>query len=111
MLNQKMLLAIVVFLLIGSSSLLYAQANGSFSGTVTDKAGAVISGATVRATSQGTGVVREANTDSSGHYIIPLLPVAYFTIRVEAQGFATAEQKDVRLQVDEQRELNFTLVP
>jgi hypothetical protein len=111
MLNQKMLLAIVVFLLIGSSSLLYAQANGSFSGTVTDKAGAVISGATVRATSQGTGVVREANTDSSGHYLIPLLPVAYFTIRVEAQGFAPAEQKDVRLQVDEQRELDFILVP
>ena len=111
MLNQKTLLTMVIFLLIGSSSVLYGQANGSFSGTVTDKAGAVISGATVRATSQGTGVVREANTDSSGHYIIPLLPVAYFTIRVEAQGFATAEQKDVRLQVDEQRELNFTLVP
>src|SRR6202011_6103506 len=42
---------------------------------------------------------------------IPLLPVADYTIRVASQGFQGAEQKDVRLQVDESRELNFTLVP
>jgi hypothetical protein len=40
-----------------------------------------------------------------------LLPAAFYTIRVEAQGFAAAEQRDIRLQVDEQRELNFTLQP
>lgn len=91
--------------------LLHGQATGSFSGTVSDKAGAVISGASVKITSQGTGLVREAKTDDSGHYLIPLLPVAFYTIRVEAQGFAAAEQKDIRLQVDEQRELNFTLQP
>ena len=56
-------------------------------------------------------MTREAKTDDSGHYLIPLLPVGFFTIHVEAQGFAPAEQKSVRLQVDEQRELNFTLRP
>jgi len=90
---------------------LHGQANGSFSGTVTDKAGAVVSGAGVKATSQGTGLVRETKTDDSGHYLIPLLPVAYYTIRVESQGFQTTEQKDIRLQVDEQREIDFTLAP
>jgi carboxypeptidase family protein len=99
------------FFLSLSSSLLHAQATGSFSGTVTDKAGAVVSGATVRATSQGTGVSREAKTDDSGHYLIPLLPVAFFSIHVEAQGFGSVEQKDVRLQIDEHLELNFTLAP
>ncbi len=89
--------------------LLHGQATGSFSGTVSDKAGAVVSGANVRITSQGTGLTREAKTDDSGHYLIPLLPVAFYTIHVEAPGFASAEQKDVRLQVDEQRELNFSL--
>ena len=83
----------------------------SFSGTVTDNAGAVISGANVKVTSQGTGLTREAKTDDSGHYIVPLLPVAFYTIHVEAQGFGPAEQKDIRLQVDEQRELNFSLRP
>jgi Carboxypeptidase regulatory-like domain len=92
-------------------SLLYGQANGSFSGTVTDKTGSVVSGATVRVTSQGTGVVRDTKTDDTGHYLIPLLPVAYYTMRVESQGFQTVEQPDIRLQVDEHRELNFTLAP
>jgi hypothetical protein len=94
-----------------ASSLLNAQASGSFSGTVTDKAGAVVSGATVTASSPATGLSREAKSDDSGHYIIPLLPVAYYTIRVESAGFGPAEQKDVRLQTDEHRELDFSLVP
>ncbi|HXZ39477.1 MAG TPA: carboxypeptidase-like regulatory domain-containing protein, partial [Terriglobales bacterium] len=44
-------------------------------------------------------------------YLIPLLPVAIYTIRVDFQGFQPGEQKDVRLQIDEHRELDFTLAP
>ena len=112
MLNKRALLVVVVFSLAFSvCPLLYGQATGSFSGTVSDKAGAVVSGATVRATSQGTGVAREARTDDSGHYLIPLLPVAFYTLRVESQGFQATEQKDIRLQVDEHREVDFSLAP
>src|SRR5712664_157397 len=92
-------------------SFMYGQATGSFSGTVTDKSGSVIAGATVKATSEGTGVSRESKTDDAGHYLIPLLPVANYTLRVEFQGFQTVERRAVRLQVDEQRELDFTLSP
>ena len=91
--------------------LLYGQATGSFFGTVTDKTGSVVTGAKVKATSQGTGVARESKTDETGHYLMPLLPIGDYTIRVEAQGFGAVEQKDVRLQVDEHRELDFTLSP
>ncbi len=112
MLNKRVLLGVVFFSLAFSACpLLYGQATGSFSGTVSDKAGAVISGAMVRATSQATGLSREAKTDDSGHYLIPLLPVANYTIRVESQGFQTTEQRDIRLQVDEQREVDFGLAP
>ncbi len=89
----------------------WGQAIGSFSGTVIDKSGSAVSGATVTATNQGTGVSREAKTDDSGHYLIPLLPVGIYTLRVEFSGFQTVESKDLRLQVDEARELNFTLAP
>jgi hypothetical protein len=89
----------------------YGQATGSFSGTVLDKSGSVISGASVTATSQRTGVSRDAKTDDAGHYLIPLLPVGIYTLRVEFQSFQTAETKDLRLQVDEARELDFTLSP
>jgi hypothetical protein len=89
----------------------FAQANGSISGTVTDPTGSVLSGASVRITSQGTGIERDTKTDDSGHYVAPLLPVAYYTVHVEAQGFQAAEEKDLRLQVNEQREVDFTLKP
>ena len=88
----------------------YGQATGSFLGTVTDKSGAAVSGASVTVTSQGTGATRETTTDDVGHYVVNLLPVSIYTIRVEFKGFQTAESKDVKLQVDEQRELDFTLV-
>ena len=112
MLHKRALLVVVGFSLAFSvCPFLYGQATGSFSGTVSDKAGAVIAGATVKATSQGTGLSREVKTDDSGHYLIPLLPVAFYTIRVDFQGFQSSEQKDARLQVDEHREVDFTLVP
>src|ERR1700684_734986 len=112
MLNKKALLCGgYCFLVFSLCPLLYGQATGSFSGTVSDKAGAVVSGATIKATSQDTGLSREARTDDSGHYLIPLLPVAVYRIRVECQGFPSTEQKVIRLQVDEHREVAFALVP
>jgi Carboxypeptidase regulatory-like domain len=111
MLSKRALLVVFCFVVFLVCPLLYGQANGSFSGTVTDKTGSVISGATVRATVQATGATRESKTDDSGHYLMPLLPIGDYTIRAEFQGFQAVEQKDVRLQVEEHRELNFTLAP
>src|SRR5579863_3263518 len=90
---------------------LHGQATGSISGTVSDPTGAVVSGAKVTITAQAIGFTRESRTDDTGHYLIPLLPVALYTVRVELQGFQAAEDKDVRLQVDERRELDFKLAP
>lgn len=111
MLNKRALVVFASSLFLAVCPLLHGQASGSFSGTVSDKAGAVVAGATVTVNSQGTGLVRDAKTDDSGHFLIPLLPVALYTLKVEAQGFKATEQKDIRLQVDEHREVNFTLVP
>ncbi len=109
-LNKRALFAgVVCSFVLSICPTLYGQATGSFSGTVSDKAGAVVAGATVRAISQDTGLSRDAQTDDSGHYTIPLLPVSFYRIHVEAPGFQTTEQKDIRLQVDEHREIDFTL--
>jgi len=90
---------------------LYGQATGSFSGTVTDNSGAVVSGVKVTVTAQATNLSREAKTDDTGHYLVPLLGVGDYTVRVEASGFKVAEARNARLQIDEQRELDFKLVP
>lgn len=112
MLSKRTLLAICCSVLVGcSSSLLYGQATGSFSGTITDNSGAVVPGAKITVRAQSTNLSREATTDDSGHYLVPLLGVADYSIKVDASGFKAAEAKDVRLQVDEHRELDFKLVP
>src|SRR6266852_3998235 len=109
---KRILTAVVVCIVAACcGQMAYVQATGSFLGTVTDKSGSAVSGASVRVTSQGTGASREAKTDDAGHYIISLLPVSIYTIRVEFQGFQAVESKDVRLQVNEQRELDFVLSP
>ena len=68
-------------------------------------------GSTVTATSQQTGLAREAKTDTAGHYLIPLLAVGTYTVRVDSPGFQSVESKDLVLQVDQARELDFSLVP
>src|ERR1700730_6799677 len=79
MLTKKALLVMFCSLVFPICPLLYGQATGSFSGTVTDKTGSVVSGASVKATSQATGISRESKTDDSGHYLMPLLPIGDYT--------------------------------
>lgn len=94
-----------------AASSLFGQATGNFSGTVVDRSGSVVPGAAVKATSQDTGIARDTATDDTGHYLINLVPIGTYTIQVTSSGFQTVEQKDVRLQVDQSQEVDFTLVP
>ncbi len=111
-LPHKILCCLILgVLLLLISPALHGQATGNFSGNVTDKSGSIVPGATVIATSQETGLARDTKTDDAGHYLFPLLPVGTYNIRVDAAGFQSAESKDLRLQVDEARELNFPLTP
>ena len=109
--HRMYLLAFICVLALLISPALYGQATGSFAGTVVDQSGAIVPGASVTATSQATDLSRSAKTDSSGHYLIPLLPVGTYTVRVDGSGFRAAELKNLILQVDQARELDFTLTP
>jgi Carboxypeptidase regulatory-like domain len=110
--TKRILFVVVAFLAaLCCSQSSYGQAIGSFSGTVTDKTGSSIVGAAVRVTNQATGVTRDGVTDETGHYILNYLPVGVYTIHVEFKGFQPAESKGNKLQVDESRELDFSLNP
>jgi hypothetical protein len=74
-----------------------------------DKSGSKIPGADVTVVSKATGLTRTAKTDSAGHYLVPLLPVGSYTVRVDAPGFQSAASQDLSLQVQEARELDFSL--
>jgi hypothetical protein len=101
--------AFVCLLAVATVPLLFGQATGSISGTVTDPTGAAVPGAKVTVTAPATGLSRTSNTNIAGEYIVPLLGVANYTVQVEQQGFQATTVPDIRLQVDEHRELDFKL--
>src|ERR1700689_1969739 len=102
---------IVGLLTLVAAPFLLGQATGSISGTVTDVTGSAVPNAKVTVTAPATGSSRSSSTNDSGEYIVPLLGVANYNIQVELQGFQSAKADDVRLQVDEHRELDFKLTP
>ena len=99
------------WLTFAAAQLLFGQATGSISGTVTDTSGAAVPGAKVTITAPTIGLTRSSTTNGAGEYIVPLLGVATYNIQVEQPGFQAATAPDIRLQVDEHRELDFKLAP
>src|SRR5581483_11517777 len=68
------------------SSLALAQSTARLQGTVSDQSGAVLPGARVKAINVGTNVERTTETDSSGFYSLPSLPIGTYRVEVEARG-------------------------
>src|SRR6188472_4130984 len=68
-----------------------AQTQGGITGTVTDSSGAAIPGATVTVTNTATGGTRNTTTNAEGLYTFPSLPPGTYELKVELQGFKTAE--------------------
>ncbi len=81
-------LAFVLFALAFAS----ASITGSVSGVVTDKSGAVISGASVVATDILTGVQTTQKTDAKGFYNLPALAVGTYNLDITQAGFKTYRQ-------------------
>jgi hypothetical protein len=83
---KRLLGSLIVFALLGLSA--YAQTfRGAINGTVTDPSGAVVSGATVKATNSGTGVAVTAVTTSDGQFSFQDLPLGTYKIEVSSAGF------------------------
>jgi len=70
---------------------------GSISGTVKDPQGAVVTGAQVKATEAGTGVVHTATTDNSGLFHFSLIPAGIYKVEISKQGFKTAVQSSIQV--------------
>src|SRR5262247_2044724 len=66
-------------------------------GQLRDTSGAVIPGATVVATNEGTGVARDAVTDLNGEFVMSALPTGSYTVKIELTGFKTLENKGIQL--------------
>lgn len=84
---------------------------GSLSGTVTDKTGAVVPGATVQITSKDTGAARETTTAGNGAYKFDLLPAGNYTVKISMAGFAAAQFENVGVAVAQTTTIDASLAP
>ena len=107
MFRKMCLVAVSIFFLVAQSP---AQTtNGLMTGTITDASGAVVAGAQVNVTNQGTSELRTTVTDENGYYIVPQLPPGIYEISIKKQGFATVDRPNVQLQVNQNATLDFKL--
>jgi Carboxypeptidase regulatory-like domain len=60
---------------------------GTIDGNITDSSQAVVSSATVSAKNEGTGFVRDSQTNAEGAYVLSSLPPGNYTLTVKAAGF------------------------
>jgi len=93
---------VVVALLCGLwASRASAQAvYGSIGGTVTDPQGAAVTGAKVTVTDLNKGTTQQTTTNESGNYSVSHLIADLYSVKAEAQGFKSTEQKNVPVSVD-----------
>jgi hypothetical protein len=89
----------------------YGQSAGfaTITGRVLDPKGATVPNLAVTATNTETGITRTTKTTSDGLYRFENLAPGIYNVTVEASGFAKMEINSVKLQVGEQRDVNFNL--
>jgi Carboxypeptidase regulatory-like domain len=66
-------------------------------GVVEDPSSAVLPGASVTATNQGTGLARSVVTDERGEFAVSALPAGTYTVKIEMPGFKTYTNPSVQL--------------
>src|SRR5579864_1947963 len=72
---------------------------GSITGTVTDPSGAVVSGAKVTLTNEGTAAALAVTTGSDGSYTFSPVKIGSYKIEATAQGFKTITQSNIVVNV------------
>jgi|GEM_PF-6783572 len=85
------------------------SSKGIVVGTVTDPAGAGVSGSTVRITNTSTNVSRETNSTADGSFRFDAVDPGTYKVEVTAAGFKTAERDNVIIAAAQTADTSFTL--
>src|SRR6266853_1167807 len=101
--------ALLIVSIVALTALAQAQYGASLEGTITDKSGAVVGGATVTITNQATGVSRNSVTGDSGFYRITGLPPGRYKVDVDAASFKKSSTPNVDVAAEAVNAANVTL--
>ena len=108
--NIRGLLLTICFAIFSAASLHAQVLYGTLTGTVQDPTGAVIPGAVVVLTSQGTGETRSVTADSHGAYLFVNLLPAQYTISIDAKGsFSKFTERDIPIEVNRESRIDIAL--
>ena len=99
----------VFLLLLSVATTAYSQSNyASLSGTVFDPQQKVLAGCAIQLTSESTGASRQTVTSDEGVFQITGVLPGDYNLSVQAQGFASINQK-IRLEVGQSLALDLNL--
>src|SRR3954447_6926616 len=103
--------SLVLGVLLSTCAFAFGQqsASSGIQGIVTDASGGAVPGATVTVTNLGTNAERTTVSDPEGRFSVPNLPPARYRVRVELQGFQTAEVNSLELRDGETARPTLTL--
>lgn len=101
---------LLCLLLVGAP--LWAQLDtGTILGTVTDQSGAVIPGAKVSLTNEGTSLTVTTTTGADGSYTFSPVKIGTYTVAVEATGFSKVVQSHLTVNINGDLKIDLTLKP
>ncbi len=100
---------VVLFCLLSSTLLLAQGTGGRILGRVADPTGAVLAGVKVTLVNEATGVSRETQTNDSGDYGFPEVPVGAYRLEFDHSGFKKNVRKGVAVDLNQVITLNMTM--
>jgi hypothetical protein len=101
--------ALFLLFLIGGEAARAQIVGGTINGSVHDKTGASLEGASVTVRQIETGATRTLTTDGEGRFSAPSVPVGHYTVKISKDGFAAEERGGIVLTVAQSLQLNFVL--
>jgi hypothetical protein len=97
------------FCLVLSLSAVAQLTVGHVTGVVKDSTGAIIPGATVTLTNEGTSISAKATSTSSGDYTFEQVNPGTYSLRVDAPGFQSAVTSHIQVHVQESVTQDYSL--
>ena len=85
------------------------ETTSAISGSVTDRTGSPVAGASISLAGTDTGVKRGSETDGNGHFGFPLLKPGAYTVQVSAPGFEEQRSRPISAALGSTQSIDFVL--
>jgi hypothetical protein len=101
--------SLIVLAALATGLVLGQGSTGDIVGTVKDASGAVLPGTAITIKHLETGLTRAAQSDGSGNFTVPSLPVGEYEVTAEKMGFRREVRRGISLAVAQDAQVNLIL--